>query len=321
MVPNAGLVDGEEYYSADEEEEVVTHALATPRAAREIEPRATHRLPKLPMLPLLEELSRITPHIRLAELLFLEAGVEVNSLRAKTHFAASLPGEARLLCLSLIYSEWASLTYELFTVFGNGNVVREDLEKRLSALSFSPARPSEFVHRARTIYNLIPEFWDKSTYAMRIFSAVPRNLLKEVIMRARAVDPIADWRLTPFDTLLAYLADAVITASAVDEIVPSSGRMPRPDKVNQASDTTAQRQGKPWLEDWAKTHQGRVWWVRPPSGEPDANRLKAVEIKKMRSRQDGRPYWWVAFKSESEAEAGLALLPEGSVTRRFKPLN
>ncbi len=277
---------------------------------------------KVPMLPTLTGLSSLRKHYRQCEMLIGEEDVDVELFKTKLAMVnsfASFP-ELKNTADSLVERPWAVLRDTLFKVYCEANFLRAEFEKHLSSLRFDPSRSFEFVCNARALYGQIPAEADRSSFVARILGKLPADIVAPLVREARREDPDCDWRSIHFERLLTLLTDAINTNNAVSEIKATSGISLHAQPVDTAG--VMQEGKKPWIEDWYQNlyQQGAVIYKVSTidNGRVEELRRVALVCKQLRRRLDNSPYYFMAFRSASEAEAALSILKPEEFTV-FKP--
>jgi hypothetical protein len=270
---------------------------------------------KLPKLSLLRCPLQLKTHLRVIETMFREEGVLIDSMRAKTAIIDSLYtcDQIHSNALSMIDLPWFSIRDTLLATFSDPNYVRLSIEAKVSNLKFNEDQMLLFVQEARSLYTLVTPDMDRRWFCDRVFSLLPRPILRDLIDRARTRDSCADWRSHEFHWLLSELSDIINSAVALNQLKPlRAPRAPVPilsDRVRHVSNSSPRsKPGSAWLSDWVKQFKS-VYVVNGPTTAAVASVLNAAdEHKKLRRKHDGSEYYFVAFK-QGDGSHAMRTLP------------
>ena len=291
----------------------------TERAKTDDEPErrpTTAKFAKLPLLPALTSIMQLQRHYRYCEMLLLEEGIDLDRLKAKLALVETLSPfqDLKNSAFSLTEGTWAQMKATLVRCYCDPNNLRMDIERRLVELQFVPSRMFEFVTAARALHcQISDDCIDVSGCVSRIFGKIPEQLLTHVITEARRRNPAGDWRLAPFENLLAYLSEAISLSQAIDEVnlrrradqypPATTYRQPSSVRVSQISE------GKvPWLEKWVDGFKG-VLFCNGLEGEAELKALSSdlYEVKFINGRKG--PYALVGFRSDTPPQLSCSSRP------------
>jgi len=274
---------------------------------------------KLPKLPQLKSLIRLTTHIRHVETLLAEDGIDCETFKAKSAFIETLIEFPNLYstAIELVDEDWSSLIAHIGATYANPTVLRRDLEERIRKVQFNDDNMGEFVNEARALHGMLTIDMDKRWFCEQVFKPVPRYLLKRVIEEAHRADPMKDWKSFNFTWLLNQLSDAINMAYALNDIRPAQPRKVMKDRVLRAQ-SSKPATGTSWLDQWAQQFKS-VWYLKSPDTSAVREILKkAADYKTMNGRSTGGEYYFVAFASADVAKEALARVEERSY-RPFSP--
>jgi hypothetical protein len=274
-------------------------------------------------MPLLRELIQLDSHLRICETVLEEEGIPLERLQSKVGIVETFRDIAALhqAAMPMLHLEWPTIKATLLAEFCDQNLMRAELESKLTVRRFDSKDSVGFLHEARRLASLAGPDIDRRWFVSELFKPLPDDLLEAVIFAARKKDKGADWRTQDVTLLLEYLSDAIISRNAVHAVkgVPPATKG---DRVNYAGETgmrTAQipSKGGMSVRDWIEKHKESIFYTRTTDGKKLAQlREKAKEVKECRKR-DGSKYNLACFQSKEEGKEIMEGIFQPSEFRYF----
>jgi hypothetical protein len=276
---------------------------------------------RIPKLPVLRELIQLPSHLKICEEILEEDGFSLDRLKAKSAVIASF-GEATYLmdaANNLIMNEWSVIRRTLLQEFCDPNLMRADLEGKISALKFQQDNMVSFIQQARRLWVLRTPDIEPRWFVTQVFRTLPLDILEEVIRESRKRDRVGDWRTQDFEVLLDCLSDVVISRNAVYAIKGITSF--KNEGVKHAKEP-ANKNETGSLADWINSKKTAALFYVNSKDEQKLKEMRTV-VHDMRQsrRKDGRTFYVVAFPGKEEGEKTLAGIFSVGEFREFVPKN
>jgi hypothetical protein len=254
---------------------------------------------KVPKLPVLKELIQLPSHFRTCEVILHEDRVPLSMLKSKTAIIESLAAYSFLVdtANSLLHLDWPLIRDRLISEFCDFNLMRQELEKRLTTMKFDASKMNEFIQKGRQLWSLRIPGTDHVWFVTHLLRTVPLELIEKVVCQVRSdKGRNVDWRTQDVGYLLDILSDLITTRQAASSVRRSV------DNVNHIQPKNANEKKAPSrhpIQTWIDSLQGPVFYVRSEdSAKLQQLRAASEQVRECSRKADGVKYYLAAFPSK-----------------------